>query len=257
MRKAVSAVEGINLRPAGERAWPHSTVAYFRSGDVHDAAFNRRLRAIRPDRVEISINRVHAVYMQQDLDCGYYTWDHLAAIPLSGTPKLTVRERLDELAAQAAREGSEQWRDAWDRARAVIAPALGDTEISTTGYPTTSGEEYVDGSGALAIGFYLLARARSEPVAALTREDIEELAGDWRDFTQPRMKERWTNRLEALGHRMDDADDPVMVRWRALCYEHPEPDPDNPDASTYRVGHAGETGLRPLLSPHYRDRIRF
>ncbi|MFD3910027.1 hypothetical protein [Streptomyces sp. NPDC058603] len=141
---------------------------------------------------------------------------------MGGTPKLKVRERLDELAAQAAREGDELWRDAWDRARAVVTSALGDTEITTTGY-TTSGEEYVDGSGALAIGFYLLARERSEPVAALTRDDVEELAGDWRDFTQPQMKERWTDRLEAIGHRLDNPDDPVMVRWRALCYEHPEP----------------------------------
>jgi hypothetical protein len=257
VRKAASAVEGVSLRPAGERAWPHSTLAYYRSGDVHDAEFNRRLRGIRPDRVELTIDRVHAVYMHQDLDRGYYTWDHLAALPLCGTPKLTVRERLDELAAQAAREGDELWRDAWDRARAVVTPGLGDEEISTSGFPYTAGEEYVDGSGALAIAFYLLARERSEPVATLTRADIEELAGDWSDFTQPQMTKRWTDRLEALGHRMDDQDDPVMVRWRALCYEHPEPDPDNPDASMYRVGHAGETGLLPLLSEHHRERIRF
>ncbi|MFG3043154.1 hypothetical protein ACGFYZ_40280 [Streptomyces sp. NPDC048330] len=257
VRKALSAVEGVSLRPAGERAWPHSTVAYFRSGDVHDAAFNRRLRSLRPDRVEITINRVHAVYMRQDLELGYYTWDHLAALPMCGTPRLTVRERLDELAAQAAREGDELWRDAWDRTRAVVAPALGDTQISTAGFPYTSGEEYADGAGALAVGFYLLARERSEAVAALTRDDIEELAGDWRDVPQPQMKERWTARLEALGHRMDDPNDPVAVRWRALCYEHPEPDPDHPDASMYRVGHAGETGLRLLLSQHHRDRIRF
>ncbi|WP_413100211.1 hypothetical protein [Streptomyces sp. Inha503] len=77
VRKAVSGVEGINLRPAGERAWPHSTLAYFRAGDVHDAACNRRLRSIHPDRVEITINRVHAVYMHQDPDCRHYTWDHL------------------------------------------------------------------------------------------------------------------------------------------------------------------------------------
>ncbi|MYX26810.1 hypothetical protein GTY75_09030 [Streptomyces sp. SID8381] len=256
VRKTVSSVEGITLRPSGERPWPHSTLAYYRSGDVHDAAFNRVLRDIRPPRVEITVNRLHAVYMHQDPDRGYYTWDHLAALPLCGTPKITVRERLDELADQAAREGDELWRDAWDRARSAVAPALGGEEISTTGLPTTSGEEYVDGAGALAIGFYLLARERNVPVAALTRDDIDELAGDWRDLSQPQLPTRWTSRLEALGHQLDDQDDPVMVRWRTLCYEHPEPDPDNPDASLYRVGHAGETGLRLVLSQHHHEHVR-
>ncbi|MFD9223397.1 hypothetical protein ACFWDI_26100 [Streptomyces sp. NPDC060064] len=254
VRKAVSTVNGINLRAPGERYWPHSAAAYYRSGEVHDAAFNRSLRAIRPSRVEININRLHAVYMRQDLALGYYTRDHLAALPICGQPKLTVRERLDELAAQAAREGSELWRDAWDRARSAVAPALGDTEISTTGYPTTSGEEYVDGAGALAIGFHLLAKERSVPVSAITRQDVEELTGDWRDTGQPQFKERWTDRLEALGHRMDDADDPVMVRWRALCYEYPEPDPDSPAA---RVGQAGETGLLVVLSQFHRGHVVF
>ncbi|MFF4520497.1 hypothetical protein [Streptomyces bluensis] len=257
VRKAVSTVDGIRLRPAGDRYWPHSTAAYYRSGDVHDAEFNRRLRAIRPARVEISVSRLHAVYMRQDVDRGYYTWEHLAALPMCGTPKLTVGERLDELALQAEREGDELWRDAWDRARTVISPALGDEEISTTGYPTTSGEEYVDGAGALAIGLYMLARERSGPVSSVSRQDIEELTGSWQDFRQPQMKERWTGRLEALGHTMADADDPIMVRWRALCHEYPEPNPDNPDASMYRVGHAGETGLHVLLSQHHREHIRF
>ncbi|MEU2870557.1 hypothetical protein ABZ769_15335 [Streptomyces olivoreticuli] len=71
------------------------------------------------------------------------------------------------------------------------------------------------------------------------------------------MGKRWTNLLETMGHGTDDPDDPVMVRWRALCYEHPEPDPDNPDASTYRVGHAGETGLQSLLAPFNHEHVRF
>ncbi|MFG2141898.1 hypothetical protein [Streptomyces sp. NPDC048650] len=254
VRKAVSTVKDIQLRAAGDRHWPHSTAAYFRTGDVHDAEFNRRLRGIRPARVEISVSRLHAVYMRQDVDRGYYTWDHLAALPVCGTPNLTVRERLDELALQSDREGGELWRDAWYRARAVVSPALGHEVISTTGYPTTSGEEYVDGASSLAIGFYLLARERSVPVSDVNRQDIEELAGSRRDIG---LTERWTDRLEALGHTKDEADDPVMVRWRALCHEYPEPDPDHPDASTYRVGQAGETGLHVLLSQHNRGTIRF
>ncbi|MEU9288732.1 hypothetical protein AB0D57_29640 [Streptomyces sp. NPDC048275] len=226
---------------------------------MHDAEFNRRLRGIRPARVEISVSRLHAAYMRQDVDRGYYTWDHLAALPMCGTPKLTVRERLDELALQADREGGELWRDAWDRARALVFPDLGDMEISVTGY-STSGEEYVDGAGALAIAFYVLARERASTPESVTRQDVEEFLGPWGyeriQAGLPRLEEVWTGRLESLGHRIDDPDDPVTVRWRALCYDHPEPEHDI-DGSLYRVGHAGETGLRPLLSELHRDHIRF
>lgn len=79
---ALSAVPGVQLSEAGARFWPHSTLAYFRSPSVHDAEFNRRLRKIRPDRVEITISRLLAVYMYQDLDLGYYTWTPVAEIPL-------------------------------------------------------------------------------------------------------------------------------------------------------------------------------
>lgn len=259
MRNAVSKVDGNRMRPARERFWPHSTAAYYRSDDVHDASFNRRLRDIRPDRVEITVKCVDAVYMRQDVEKGFYTWEHLASLPVCTAPKLKVSERLAELCRQAAREGNELRCDAWEQARAVVTPALGDTEISTTGVPTTSGEEYVDGAGALAIALYMLARKRATAVSAITRQDIEELAGPQGGAAigKPKMEEGWTSRLESLGHRTDDPDDPVMVRWRALCYNHPEPHPDNPDASTYRVGHAGETGLRLLLSPFNRERIRF
>ncbi|MEU1307843.1 hypothetical protein ABZ419_02950 [Streptomyces cinnamoneus] len=100
----------------------------------------------------------------------------------------------------------------------------------------------------------MLARERGTDASAITRHDVDELAGD---YLGPSLRGPWTERLESLGHRMDDWDDPIMVRWRALCYDHPEPDPDNPDASTYRVGHAGETGLRSLLAPVNRERVRF
>ncbi|GAA3821685.1 2'-5' RNA ligase family protein [Streptomyces chiangmaiensis] len=65
VRNAVSTVPGVQLREAGDRYWPHSTLAYFRAPDVHDSEFNRRLRKIRPDRVEITISRLLAVYMHQ------------------------------------------------------------------------------------------------------------------------------------------------------------------------------------------------
>lgn len=259
VRKALSTVEGLQMRPAGDRMWPHTTAAYYRSDDVHDASFNRALRAVRPDRVEITLTHIDAVYMRQDIERGYYTWDHLAALPFCATPKLTVAERLDELSGRAAREGSKLWSEVWERARAVVTPALGHEEISTTG--TASGEEHIDGAGALAIALYVLARENGGSPETVTRHDVEEFLGPWEHDERaqaglPRMEKAWTGRLESLGHRMDDPDDPVMVRWRALCYDHPEPDHDI-DGSLYRVGHAGETGLRPLLGSLYRERIRF
>ncbi|WP_116211639.1 2'-5' RNA ligase family protein [Streptomyces olivoreticuli] len=255
VRTALSKVDGIRLRESTTSFWPHSTAAYYKSPEVHDAEFNRAVRAIRPDRVEATVERVDAVYLHQDVGRGYYTWDHLASLPVCAAPMLQVGERLDELRRQAAREGNEPWRDAWARACAIVTPALGHEEISlrSTYY---SGAQYVDGAGALAVAFYLLARERGTAVSAVTRQDVDELAGHYLHGT-PRLGERWTQRLETLGHRMDDADDPVMVRWRALSYDHPEPDPDNPDASTYRVGHAGETGLRSLLSSANSERVRF
>lgn len=85
VRDAVSAVSGVQLREAGNGYWPHSTLAYFRSPSVHDADFNRRLRTTRPERVEITISRLLAVHMHQDLDLGYYTWTPIAEIPLGPT----------------------------------------------------------------------------------------------------------------------------------------------------------------------------
>lgn len=84
VRDAVSAVPGVQMREAEDGYWPHSTVA-LRSPSVHDAEFNRRLRKIRPERVEITISRLLAVHMYQDLDLGYYTWTPIAEIPLGPT----------------------------------------------------------------------------------------------------------------------------------------------------------------------------
>lgn len=259
VRRGVQSVVGIDLRPAGERYWPHSTLAYYRSSDVHNADFNRRLRSIRPVRAEVTIERLHAVYMRQDVEHGYYTWEHIAALPAGGSSPLTVDERLDELCRQAQREGSELWSAAWKRARSIVGPALGGEKISSFG--GHSGEEYVDGAGALAIAFYLLARERgTSTVSSISRDDVENLVGPFGyeriQLGLPQLKEVWTGRLESLGHGMDDLDDPVMVRWRALCYDHPEPTHDI-DGSLYRVGHAGETGIRLLLSPFHSERIRF
>ncbi|WP_282695222.1 hypothetical protein [Streptomyces sp. CC208A] len=42
------------------------------SGD--DRALNRGLRALRPPRAEILVDRVHLVAQYQDVGLGYYTW---------------------------------------------------------------------------------------------------------------------------------------------------------------------------------------
>jgi hypothetical protein len=101
---------------------------------------------------------------------------------------------------------------------------------------------------------------RASSPESVTRQDVEELLGPWGyeriQAGLPRLEEVWTGRLESLGHRLDDPDDPVMIRWRALCYDYPEPELDI-DGSLYRVGHAGETGLLMLLSEQRRDHIRF
>ncbi|MEU2870556.1 2'-5' RNA ligase family protein [Streptomyces olivoreticuli] len=103
VRNALSKVDGIRLRERGGRFWPHSTAAYYRSADVHDAAFNRAVRAVRPERVEVKVQRVDAVYLHQDAERGSYTRDHLASLPVCTAPMLTVGERLAELCRQAAR----------------------------------------------------------------------------------------------------------------------------------------------------------
>ncbi|MER0477365.1 hypothetical protein ABR737_03125 [Streptomyces sp. Edi2] len=258
VREAVSTVDGISPRTAPDREWPHSTLTYYRTGDVHDARFNRRLREIRPDRVKISIDRVHAVYMHQDLDLGYYRWDHLAELPLGNSAILTVRTRLDELVAQAEREGNSPWAEAWRRARTLLAPVFGDEKFRPSHSTLDDGFDNVEAAGALAVSLYLLARERSVAAADISLQDLEELAGDQFQVSRsPRLHEEIRSRLGALGHALDDADDPVMVRWRTLDYVHKEPLYGDLDDSSLRAGHAGENGLHRVLAPFYRDRIRF
>ncbi|MFD4480430.1 hypothetical protein ACFWPU_30545 [Streptomyces sp. NPDC058471] len=257
VREAVSTVDGISPRPAPDREWPHSTLTYYRTGDVHDARFNRRLREIRPDRVKISIDRVHAVYMHQDLGLGYYRWDHLAELPLGNSAVLTVRARLDELVAQAEREGNSLWAEAWRRACTLLAPVFGEEKFRPPHSTLDVGSDYVEAASALAVSFYLLARERSVTAADITLRDLDELAGSTPGSGRPRLHEQIRSRLEAMGHAQDDADDPVMVRWRALDYVHEEPMYGDLDDSSLRAGHAGENGLRSILAPFHRKRIRF
>lgn len=73
-RTAMEKVPGISLREREARFWAHASLAYARD-DFSGRDLNRALRALRPPRVEITIDRVHLVNQYQRPDLGYYTWD--------------------------------------------------------------------------------------------------------------------------------------------------------------------------------------
>ncbi|MFD8847670.1 2'-5' RNA ligase family protein [Streptomyces sp. NPDC059604] len=74
VRTAAEKVPGISLRLPELRFWAHASLAYARH-DFPDRDLNRALRALRPPRVDITIDRVHLVNQYQHPDRGYYTWD--------------------------------------------------------------------------------------------------------------------------------------------------------------------------------------
>ncbi|MFJ2175980.1 2'-5' RNA ligase family protein [Streptomyces sp. NPDC087851] len=81
VRTAMEKVPGITLRAPELRFWAHSSLAYARE-DFADRKLNRALRALRPPRVDITIDRVHLVNQYQRPDLGYYTWDVVEEVQL-------------------------------------------------------------------------------------------------------------------------------------------------------------------------------
>ncbi|WP_413100188.1 2'-5' RNA ligase family protein [Streptomyces sp. Inha503] len=81
VRTAAERVPGISLRPPELRFWAHASIAYARD-DFPDRNLNRALRALRPPRVDITIDRVHLVNQYQHPDRGYYTWDVVEEVQL-------------------------------------------------------------------------------------------------------------------------------------------------------------------------------
>ncbi|MBD0688407.1 2'-5' RNA ligase family protein [Streptomyces sp. CBMA123] len=77
VRAAASSVAGISLRAPESRFWAHTSLCYARadSDPTTDRKLNRELRGLRPERVEITIDRVHLVSQRQDPQQGIYTWD--------------------------------------------------------------------------------------------------------------------------------------------------------------------------------------
>ncbi|MFE3629388.1 2'-5' RNA ligase family protein [Streptomyces goshikiensis] len=74
VRTAAEKVPGVSLRGKEAKFWAHATLSYARH-DFSDQKLNRSLRALRPPRVDITIDRVHLVNQYQRPDLGYYTWD--------------------------------------------------------------------------------------------------------------------------------------------------------------------------------------
>ncbi|WP_129838024.1 hypothetical protein [Streptomyces sp. RFCAC02] len=89
-RYAAAAVPGVKLRPTERKFWAHSTLAYARH-DFDDHTLNRELRALRPERVDITIDRVHLVNQRQHPQRGYYTWEVVADFPLAPAPRRQER----------------------------------------------------------------------------------------------------------------------------------------------------------------------
>lgn len=75
VRAAADTAPGIELRPAEEKFWAHSTLCYVRDGNFDDQLLNRQLRELRPARVNVTIDRVQLVTQRLDLATGYYTWE--------------------------------------------------------------------------------------------------------------------------------------------------------------------------------------
>ncbi|MFE6779051.1 2'-5' RNA ligase family protein [Streptomyces sp. NPDC057702] len=73
-RAAAHRVPGITPRPPEARFWAHATLAYARRA-FPDQRLNRALRALRPARVTLTVDRVHLVTQRQHPERGYYTWD--------------------------------------------------------------------------------------------------------------------------------------------------------------------------------------
>jgi hypothetical protein len=82
VRTAMEKVPGISLRKKEARFWAHASLTYARA-DFPDRDLNRALRALRPPRVDITIDRVHLVNQYQHPDLGYYTWDVVEKVPFS------------------------------------------------------------------------------------------------------------------------------------------------------------------------------
>ncbi|WP_405842568.1 hypothetical protein OG528_29830 [Streptomyces platensis] len=120
---------------------------------------------------------------------------------------------VDRLRAWQAEGGSQLWQDAWAR-------TLEMAESRFARYRVGDGR-ITDGCAAVALAQYLLAGEAETGVAEVTTDDVRSLMppgdGEQADRDPAEVLRRWATRLQALGHDLDAADDPVASTWRHLC----------------------------------------
>ena len=133
VRDALESVEGVTLRPAEARFWPHVTLGYATrefDGDV----LNGELRELRPDRPLVIIDRVHLVEMIQEPAAAVpYHWKLLQEFTFEQDPVPAPADTEQTLAAalllmaDRAHVNDGHW---------LASPAL-ETARNVLGVPTT------------------------------------------------------------------------------------------------------------------------
>ncbi|GAA3163746.1 hypothetical protein [Streptomyces ramulosus] len=151
------------------------------------------------------------------------------------------------------RGGPAAWEAAWERALELLSPVWTTEKV----WPASP---LADGGAALATALYIVAREQDIAPSEVSRNQVGDLI-DRQGETDLAIPPRWEARLRALGHDLDDVDDPVSLRWWALRKDNSPPE-DAPDAlydhgAEYRWGPAFLEGLRAVLAPIYEDRLQF
>lgn len=163
---------------------------------------------------------------------------------------------IEQLRQWQAQDGPHQWQAAWQRAVELLSPLW--PEVTMVG----EGPVLADGGAALATAFYLLASEQGIAPAEVSRPQVRALIDRAPGQTDSALLGRWEERLRALGHDLDDAGDPVTVRWQQLRTDNSPPE-DASDSlhvehgSEYRCGPGALEGLRHVLAPIYEEHLRF
>lgn len=112
---------------------------------------------------------------------------------------------LDELQGWRDLGGPAVWRAAWGRTLELLRPRWGGVEYDPL---------LVDGGAALTVGLYIVACEQEISPAEVRRIDVENLN---RPASAEGLAAHWRQRLQRIGHDLEDADDPVSVCWRELA----------------------------------------
>jgi hypothetical protein len=151
--------------------------------------------------------------------------------------------------------GPPRWAAAWDRTLDLL------TELWPRETAHGLGAVQVDGGAALATALYLIAVEQDIEPAGVTRVQVEALLHLAPGETVSDTVAAWERRLRAIGHDPDDPADPVAACWRDLRVDN-SPDESLSDAvhidhgSEYRWGPGVVEGLRGVLAPMYKARLR-